>query len=304
MHKNFILKICLIILSFIFAFPYNTATAKNKTISIKKGPGMAVYVDRMGNNTKPLKVWYYVPESYTPNTIILFVMHGVKRNGRTYRDKWIPHAEEMDVLLVVPQFSKKYYRTGRSYALGNVMSDKNILLPEERWTLTAVENIFTFLKKRLKNKRKKYVIYGHSAGAQFVHRLVIFKPKARILMAVAANAGVYCFPTWEEEFPYGLKNTSISKTSLAKSFQKKLLIYLGEEDVKADAAYLSKSEKALKQGESRFERGQNFYKCAKGQAKKQGAKFRWKVKTAPGAGHSNAKMAKALVTLLEEYRVK
>src|SRR5271155_4121645 len=41
---------------------------------------------------------------------------------------------------------------------------------------------------------KTYYLYGHSAGGQFAHRLVLFMPNARYQRVVAANPGYYTMP--------------------------------------------------------------------------------------------------------------
>jgi hypothetical protein len=56
-----------------------------------------------------------------------------------------------------------------------------------------------------------YYLYGHSAGAQFVHRHLAFicagGNPLRVIRAVAANAGFYTEPTFEVPFPFGFGGT-------------------------------------------------------------------------------------------------
>jgi poly(3-hydroxybutyrate) depolymerase len=55
---------------------------------------------------KNITVWYYNP-GITPTTPVVFVMHGVKRNGQKYRDSWVEYAQKRRFLVLVPEFSKE-----------------------------------------------------------------------------------------------------------------------------------------------------------------------------------------------------
>ena len=44
------------------------------------------------------------PQQYTPRTPLLFVHHGVGRNGAAYRDYWLPLVEQHDLLAIAIEF--------------------------------------------------------------------------------------------------------------------------------------------------------------------------------------------------------
>ena len=52
----------------------------------------------------------------------------------------------------------------------------------------AIEPLFDHARARFGMEADAYSIYGHSAGAQFVHRFLFHVPDARVARAVAANA--------------------------------------------------------------------------------------------------------------------
>ena len=56
------------------------------TSELKSGNGKFIYIEKTLN--KEIPIWYYLPEKVTSTTKIVFVMHGVKRNGEEYRDQW------------------------------------------------------------------------------------------------------------------------------------------------------------------------------------------------------------------------
>ena len=58
----------------------------------------------------------------------------------------------------------------------------------------AIEHLFDYIRTKSGATRNTYLLDGHSAGAQFVHRIVTLLPDARYSRAVAANAGLYIMP--------------------------------------------------------------------------------------------------------------
>ena len=178
------------------------------------------------------------------------------------------------------------------------MSGKPVSKPN--WTYTAIEHIFDYVKGSNGLEATSYSIYGHSAGAQFVHRLLLFCPDAHINKAICANAGWYTMPSDDFEFPYGLKGSGISVETLKKTFSKNLIILLGNQDTDENHKYLRKTPKAMAQGKHRFERGKSFFLTAKREAAKLKTRLRWKAKVIKNVGHSNSKMAEAAAKLLTQ----
>ena len=191
------------------------ASAADRARSIPTGAACFVFVDPQGNADRPITVYTYRPQRYRANDPILFVMHGFLRNGREYRDQWIAQAERFGVLLIVPEFSLKHYPNGGMYNRGNMFDDQGKPVDRSKWTFSAVEHLFDRVKEMIGGANPTYYLYGHSAGSQFVHRLLIFRPDARIEKAVAANAGWYTMPI-DRAFPYGLKQSGLSPDELRR----------------------------------------------------------------------------------------
>ena len=162
-----------------------------------------IFVDKRGNADKPIRVWVYRPEKFTADSPIVFVMHGTLRNGETYREPWVPLVEEPGALVVVPEFGLENYRDPRTYQFGNMRTKSGEPIDEAKWTFAAVEHLFDHIKAASGSKCERYFLFGHSAGAQFVHRMVLFQ-HGRIALAVTANAGSYTLPDFETQFPFGL----------------------------------------------------------------------------------------------------
>ena len=237
-----------------------------------------------------LRVWTYRPETYGAASPIVFVMHGVNRNGEGYRDAWMPHSREGRFLLVVPEFSEELYPS-EAYQQGSIVDRAGQPVAPEQWTFTAIEKLFDRVKALTESKAERYYLYGHSAGGQFV--FVLFMPEARYARAIAANPGYYTFPTQDAKYPYGLKGTPIAGQLQPPVLARDFVLLLGEADTNRDDPDLRKTPQADAQGLTRFARGQNYFAAATEAAKQERAKFNWRLVTVPGVGHSNAKMAPA-----------
>ncbi len=159
--------------------------------------------------------------------------------------------------------------------------------------LWVLENIFDRIKTNNQLTNSTYDIFGHSAGGQFVHRMIMLMPDSRIETAIAANAGFYTFPDENIRFPYGLKNTNMKiKPDLVKAFRKKLVILLGELDNDASLGIFRKTDQAMEQGAHRLERGTNFYNATTALTSEFNLEFSWKIDTVANVGHDYKGMSK------------
>jgi len=170
----------------------------------------------------------------------------------------------------------------------------------------------------------KYILFGHSAGAQFVHRFMLFMPSSplqskihsteehksksttsekgssisfpRVSLAISANAGFYTMPNQRVAFPYGLKKTVLQQADIDLALSRRMLILLGDADTDPNHKSLRRTEKAMAQGKHRFERGQNFFKAAQ-QAHdvKSSSNFNWTMKFVPDVAHDSNGMCLAAV---------
>ena len=236
---------------------------------------------------RPITVWSYRPKEMSPNAAVLFVMHGVQRDAERYRNEWQPYAERAKALLLVPEFAAENFPGGGGYAAA-----------KQDAASAALEKLFDHAIKLTGLNASDYPLYGHSAGAQFVHRFILSHPKARAKTAVAANAGWYMMPDFEVRFPYGLKASGLDATDLTAALGKKLLILLGDKDVDPKHPQLNRSAGAMRQGAHRLARGENFFRAARLAASQLNAPFQWEIATVAGADHNNAKMAVAAAPLL------
>lgn len=252
---------------------------------------------------KPIPAFVFVPSGVdVKKAPIMFMMHGAKRGAVRYLKEWVPHAEKKGVVIIAPKFSKKHFKYSRQYQAGNVFGSKSKgskYRPEEQWTFSTIEPLFDEVVKRLDSTTKDYTLYGHSAGSQFAHRFLFYKPDARAKRIIAANAGWYTMPWPKAAFPYGLKNAKMPKGSFKKALAKDVYVILGDQDNDAKHESLRKTPEANRQGAHRFARGVNFFREGKKQAKRMKIKFGWKVVVVKGVAHSNGEIAAVAIKFVE-----
>jgi poly(3-hydroxybutyrate) depolymerase len=238
------------------------------------------------------------PVGMTPDRPVVFVMHGMRRNADEYRDQWHDLAMEHEFLLVVPEFSEADFPESEAYNLGNLVDGAGNPRPESHWSFSAIEPIFDDVRQRFGVTADTYAIYGHSAGAQFVHRFLYFVPDARVSRAVAANAGWYTMPDFSVAFPYGLEGSAVTASMLREALQRPLTILLGEADTDPEHESLRRTPEALAQGPHRFARGQAFFEAGGDAARRLEVPLGWGMATVPGADHDNRLMAPAAIPYL------
>jgi pimeloyl-ACP methyl ester carboxylesterase len=267
---------------------------KNK---IKQGSGNFTIKGGFKNEKDSIKIFYYKPINYKPNFSVIIVVPGGGRNGDDYRDKWIDLANKYNLLVLSPSYSKTKYPKSKNYNIGRLSNSSFINKTtkkrnsNEEWIFDDFDRIFNTALADVNSTQKTYDLFGHSAGGQIAHRLALFNPKTKVNSIVAANSGWYTLPDFDTEFPYGLKDLTIKKNHLRKTFKSNLIILLGEKDNKYEKrGDLRKTKPANFQGDGRFSRGVYFFKTAEVLADKFKVKFNWKKKIVKDVGHSYSKM--------------
>ena len=249
---------------------------------------------------KSIRVWTYKPEHWQDEDKIVFVMHGGGRNADEYLDAWVELAEQDTLLIVAPEFESKFaHISTNDYQEGNLFTFFGTKNPQEEWAYSVIENIFDHLKATNDFPHTTYDMFGHSAGGQFVHRMVLLMPKARIGTAIAANAGFYTFPIQGQPYPYGWQRTSIGN-QIAQAYATRLVILLGELDNDPSLGTFRTTEPAMAQGPHRLARGSNFYQQSAVHSEEIGEAFLWELDTITEVGHNYRKMSEAALPWLRD----
>lgn len=244
-----------------------------------------------------IRVWFQAPEHELRSAPILFVMTGRQRNAREYRDQWRRFAQQYGVLVVVPEISDELF-PGASYNLGNMVDSSKEPVPTDESAFNVIEPLFDAVVADIGSTADRYDLYGHSAGAQFVHRFVMFQQPNRVAKAVAANAGWYTALDEQAAFPYGLRDSPATAASISSALATPLVILLGEHDNDPTTDGLRTTPGAMAQGDHRLARGKFFFASATLAADRLQVPLAWRVLIVPDAEHSNEQMAAAAAGLL------
>ncbi len=248
--------------------------------------------------TRRVTVHIHIPPATTKETPILVVMHGDSRDAKSYHKTWRPLAAAYRAILVTPEFSAADWPRSRHYQQGNIQTVDNATKPRAVWSFTALERAVDIASDVAGVSSRKFLLYGHSAGAQFVHRYVMITGGARLILAVAANAGWYSWPSTAKDYPYGVAPVEKLHWDWKPVFGTGLTILVGEKDNDPDAKALRRSGKVMFQGPHRLARGRGFFSAARKLAAASHVPFHWRFATVPDTGHSNRGMAGAAAKIL------
>lgn len=241
--------------------------------------------------SKPIVVYVIIPDD-VQNADFVMVMHGLDRNSLDYANAWKSFAKQNNYLIAAPTFTDADWPKSNSYNLGNMFSSTSYsnLNDDSLWTFTIVSKIHDELVNMFGMKKNTYNIWGHSAGAQFVHRMMTFKPDYKVRYAICANAGWYTLPSLETNFPFGLQNQNLNyeETFLEDLVIKNIIIMRGTVDTIRDSN-LNTSQEADEQGTNRYERAATYY----GFATEIASQNSWKLIDVKDVGHDYNLMAVA-----------
>lgn len=271
--------------------------AQTRAALAKPGFNKIDYVTRDG---KSLVAHIYRPSGFdSVNGPIWFVMHGIKRNADYYVETAAPVAERYQALTIVIEFSRRYYPASEDYTLGITTRGRagaraareGRYHKPDTYLYNEVERVFEAVRLTLNGNQRGYYLFGHSAGAQFTHRMLTFVPCARVLGAVAANAGWYTLPIVDNRknfgMPYSLRGSPAEGIDLRALLSTPLILLLGTHDIKGPDADRNVRNKpaTMAQGVHRLARGHHYFETAQSLARSLNAPFAWQLFLAPGAEH-------------------
>ncbi len=254
-------------------------------------------VDDWGGAAIP--VWLLRPATAGANAPVMFVMHGVGRDADRYIAEWVDIATKSGIVIVVPEFTRSAFPDTQNYNFGAVFDEAGALRPREKWSYSAIDIIFDRVVAREKLAATSYVLFGHSAGAQFVHRFVLVGAGAKMSRAISANSGSYTWPMGPNRWPFGVAGLPPGLWQPAKALARPMLLMQGTADIDPNHSSLPRQPEAMAQGPHRLARGKAFFAAAQTAAQQAGVRFGWSCVLVPDVGHDNGGMAPYVVEILK-----
>jgi pimeloyl-ACP methyl ester carboxylesterase len=170
-----------------------------------------------------------------------------------------------------------------------------------QWLFADLDRTFEHLVAATGSRATQFDVFGHSAGAQIAHRLVLCRPESRMRRVIAANAGFYRLPSLEEPLPTGLRDSGVTRAMLRKALQRELIVLLGEQDNSDGAGgTLLHTPRVDAQGLDRRSRGRHFFTVGRALATQEEVPLGWQLREVPGVGHDFRAMGAAARELLSE----
>ncbi len=248
-----------------------------------------------------VQVVIHVTGNLNSTTHLLSVHHGKNRKAKSHLSRfedWIPTS---NYIVIAPWFDEANWPGSESYILGNMFDGScegcGNLRPESQWSYTIANDIALQVLSDFGLSDRSYDVWGHSAGGQFVHRWMIFRPNDPIRLGMPANSGWYTAPDLSTEYPYGVNHPllNITQQDLLDWTHKPMIIFIGENDT--GSPLLRSTPEANAQGANRVARASYMY----GKGRAVNPNTLWEKIVVPDADHSSADMAPAAIDYLESH---
>ncbi len=221
----------------------------------------------------------YVPTTIAADAHVLVSVHGISHSSwHQQAEMLVSICERRGIVLLAPDFNAQQYpdyqrlgRKGRGHRadlyLHRCLQELN--------TLTEANT--THL-----------LFFGHSGGAQFVHRYLMAYPH-RVECAILSAPGWYTFPDPVLKFPYGIRSTSSLPGVIfnPEAYLKiPVTVLIGTKDTQQSKDLTSTDRINEQQGLTRIERAHNWVAAMQAQAKAYGIPSQVSIMELADTGHS------------------
>jgi pimeloyl-ACP methyl ester carboxylesterase len=229
--------------------------------------------------------YLYVPLRLRRPESMFVAVHGISRNALEHARAFAIHAEARGVVLVAPRFDAgrlpHYQRLGTG--TGPARADLALVrIAAEVSRLTGAPD-------------DRMYLYGHSGGAQFVHRFAMAHPHAVARYALSA-AGQYTLPDTSLAFPLGTGATSRLpgvRFDARRFLRVPGLVLVGDRDTRRDPSLPQSRRLDRLLGRTRAERARNWAFAMTVAARRLGYSTNFPFVLLPNSGHGFGRLVSA-----------
>lgn len=268
-------------------------------VPLSTGVGKFTYKDYPPFADRPVDVHYYIPASGDVRKMpVVFVFEGGDRGYDYLLEAWKQEAEKEKFMVFIPHFGLKEYPLQDYQEIGVMDKVDNSIRAAEKLTPALVDKIFEYVRSHSGSERNGYIIYGHSAGGQFVQRFMLFYDSPYVEKAIIGSPGWYTFPDATQDFPYGVRNIPyITSEGIRKYLAKPIVLQLATGDTIRES-YLRKTPEAEAQGRNRYERGNQFYQYLHRIAAEKNWACNWRKVEEQSVGHESPEMGRRAIPVM------
>lgn len=256
------------------------------------GSGVVEYNAYKPFSSRPVRIHYHFPKTADPTTAqVLMLIPGAGRDAGPLLDAIRETLDKVNVIAFSLEFPAGTYPVRDYQEVGIRDKDGNLRKPADR-TVQLPDRIFLFIKEKSSIQARRYDMFGHSAGGQFIHRFLLFHNSPYVDRAVVGAPGWFTFPDPSLPYPYGLKGTDhASDKVIARFLKKKMILQVGALDTDRGGV-LRKTPEADAQGINRLDRARTFFAFLRKEAQRLDVPFGWTYCEVPGVGHSSNQIAR------------
>jgi len=149
--------------------------------------------------------YQYAPTSVTPQSKVLVICHGMFSEETAAEaclitiERWKKFADQEKLIVLAPAFDNKNFAATKDGAFGGYRT----LTGREVRADVFLHEIIEVYEKMNPEFDGKFLLFGHSAGAQFANRYLVKHPQ-RVLAALISSPAWYAFPRDDKRWPHGM----------------------------------------------------------------------------------------------------
>ena len=292
--KELIIKLLLIL--FLAAIPISCGTKTIPDLTAEYEIGKVTEIEDVYGI-----FFVYVPKSISSKLDILVLVHGTPAKDESaeetasyYIANWLDFAEKHGTVLIAPSFNQENF-SSRKGEIENMMTGYRGLfgrkIGADEWVLRIVKAY----QQAWGGTERKFSLYGHSAGGQFVGRFLVTHP-GEVEKAVVTAAATYPQPNPGVEWPFGMgelhtqiewDENTVRREDIIPSEQRwleatqiPLTVIVGLNDT------AEQPERPGQKGTTRITIGRNWAQDMNLFAQENGLECNYEFEVIPGKGHS------------------